>query len=58
MIINFAESGHPMFRSTSHLERRELKSKGGGRKTIHYNGSEENIELIFRTMSSGNQLIF
>ena len=47
-----------MFRATSPSERGELKSKGGGRKTIHYNGSEENIELILRTMSSVTQLSF
>ena len=30
-----------------------MKSKGGGgKKTIHYNGSEENVELILRTIIS------
>ena len=47
-----------MFRATSPSERGELKSKGGGRKTIHYNGSGENIELILRTMCSVDQLSF
>ena len=56
MTVNFAESGHPMFQATSFLGRGELKSKGGGKKTIHYNGSEENVELILRTISSVNQL--
>ena len=56
MMINFAESGHPIFQATSPLERRELKSKGGGKKTIYYNGSEETVELILRTVISVNQL--
>ena len=47
MMLNFTESGHPVFRATSALERGEFKkSKGGGKKTIHYNGSEETVELI------------
>ena len=31
-------------------------SKGGGKKTIHFNGSEAIIELILRTIISANQL--
>ena len=34
-MTNFAESGHPIFQVTSPLGRGELKSKGGGKKTIH-----------------------
>ena len=34
MMLNFAESGHPVFRATSALERGELKSKGK-RKEVH-----------------------
>ena len=30
MMLNFAESGHRVFRATSALERGELKSKGKG----------------------------
>ena len=33
MMPNFAESGHPAFRSSSALERGEVKSKGKGVKT-------------------------
>ena len=55
-MLNFSEAGHPTFRATSALERAELKSKGGGKKTIHFNFSEENIELILRTIISANQL--
>ena len=56
MMLNFAESGQPIFRATSALERGELRSKGKGKKSIHFNGSEENIELILRTIISVNHL--
>ena len=41
-MLNFAESGHPVFRASSALKRGELKSKGKGVKSIHLNGSDEN----------------
>ena len=56
MMLNFAESGHPVFRARSVLERGDLKSKGKGVNTIHFNGSDETIELIHRTVISFNQL--
>ena len=56
MMLNFAENGHPACRASSALERGELKSKGKGVKTIHFNGSDETIELIFRTVLAVNQL--
>ena len=56
MMINFAETGSSLFCAISALERGELKSKGGGKKTIHNNGSDENVELILRTIISANQL--
>ena len=56
MMLNFVESGHPTFRATSALERGELKSKGKGKKSIHFNGSEETNELLLRTIISVNQL--
>ena len=40
MMLNFAESGHPLFRASSALERGELKSYGKGMKSIHFNGSD------------------
>ena len=55
-MLNLAESSHPIFRATSVLERGKLRSKGEGKKSIHFNGSEENIELILRTIISANQL--
>ena len=38
------------------MERGELKRKGEGVKTIHFNGSDETTELILRTVISVNQL--
>ena len=55
-MLNFSESGHPIFRATSALERGELRSKEKGKKSIHVDGSEEIIELILRTIVSVNQL--
>ena len=55
-MANFSGSGHPIFRASSVFERGELRSKGGGQKSIHFNGSDENIELLLRTMSFANQL--
>ena len=38
------------------FERGELRSKEGGKKSIHFNGSHEHIELLLRTVISANQL--
>ena len=56
MMLNFADSGHPVFRASSALERGDLRNKGKGVKTIHFNGSDETIEFILRTLVSVNQL--
>ena len=55
-MLNVVESGHPVFRATSALEREELRSKEKGNESIHINGSEETTELILRTIISVNQL--
>ena len=55
-MLNFAESCHPVFRASSALERGALKGKGKGVKSIHFNGSDETMELILRTVLSVNQL--
>ena len=52
MMLNFAESGHPVFRASSALERGELKAKGKGVNSIHFNCSDATIELILRTVPS------
>ena len=56
MMLTFAESQHPVFRSTSPLSRGMLKSKGGGKLSIHYCADPGTIETVFRTIISVNQL--
>ena len=55
MMVTLAESGHPVFRVTSPLSRRVLKSKGGGKLSIHYCADQGTIETVFRTITSVNQ---
>ena len=56
MMIKFRESGHPVFRATSPLSRGTLKSKGGGKLSIHFCADEGTIESVFRTIISVNHL--
>ena len=56
MLLEFAESGCPIFRATSPLSRGRLKSKGHGKLSIHYAADLETIETIFRIIVSANQL--
>ena len=44
MLLEFAESGHPIFRATTPLSRGKLKSKGKGKVSIHFTpGSGYNL---------------
>ena len=56
MMIKFGESGHPVFRATSPLSRGVLKSKDGGKLSIHYCANQETITTVFRTITSVNLL--
>ena len=56
MMINFRESEHPVFRVTSPFSRGTLKGKGGGKWSIDFCADGENIETVFRTIISVNQL--
>ena len=56
MLIEFAESGCPIFRATTPLSRSQLKSKGHGKLSIHFAAVHETIETIFRKIVSANQL--
>ena len=56
MMIRFIESGHPVFLATSPLSRGTLKSKGGGKLSIHFCADGETIETVFRTIISVDQL--
>ena len=44
MMLNFAESGHSVFRATSSLERGEVRTKGKGKKSIHLSTSSVFME--------------
>ena len=56
MMIYYSESEHPMFRATN-AERGALKSKGGGKISMHVCGNHNTVDdLMFRTVLSVNQL--
>ena len=55
-MIQFTESGHPVFRATSPLSRGTLESKGCGKLSIHFCADGDTIETVFRTILSVNQL--
>ena len=57
MLLKFGESGHPVFRATSPLSRGVIKSKGGGKLSIHDCANFETIETVFRKIISVNQLM-
>ena len=56
MLVEFAESGCPIFRATTPLSMGKLKSKGHGKLSIHYCADQATIETIFRIIVSANQL--
>ena len=56
MLLEFAESGCPIFRATTPLSRGQLKSKGHGKLSIHFAATQETIETIFRIIVCANQL--
>ena len=56
MLLKFAESGHPIFRSTTPLSRGQLKSKGKGKVSIHFTADQDTVDTIYRTILSVNQL--
>ena len=56
ILLEFAESGHPIFRATSPLCRGRLKSKGHGKLSIHYCADQKTIETIFPITAFANQL--
>ena len=56
MLLEFAESGHLIFRATTPLSRGILKSKGHGKLSIHFTADYPTIETVFRIIISANQL--
>ena len=56
MLMEFAESGCPIFRATTPLSRGKLKSKGHGKLSIHFAAGQETVETIFRIIVFANML--
>ena len=56
MLLEFAESGCPIFRATTPLSRCKLKSKGHGKLSLHFAADQETIETFFRIIVFANQL--
>ena len=57
MLLQFAESGHPIFRATTPLSRGQLKSKGKGKVSIHFFSADtDTVDTIYRITLSVNQL--
>ena len=56
MLVEFAESGCPIFRATTPLSKCKLRSKKHGKLSIHYCADREAIETIFRIIVSANRL--
>ena len=56
MLLEFADSGCPIFRATTPFSRGTLKSKGHGKLSIHFTTDYSTIETIFRIILSANQL--
>ena len=55
-MIKFGEGGHPVFRATGPLSRGTVKSRGGGKLSIHFCADGGTIETVFRTIISVNEL--
>ena len=56
MLLEFAESGCPIFRATTPLSRGQLRSKGHGKLSLNFGAAQETIETLFRKIVSANQL--
>ena len=56
MLVEFAESGCPIFRATTPLSWCELTSKGHVQLSIHFAADQETIETIFRIIVFASQL--
>ena len=46
MLLEFAESGHPIFRATTPLSRGKLKSKGRGKLSIHFTADQDTVDNL------------
>ena len=55
MLLEFAESGYPIFRATTPLSRGQLKSKGRGKLSLHFTPDQDTVDTIYRIIFSVNQ---
>ena len=56
MLLEFAESGHLVFRATTPWSRGALKSKGLGKLSFHFAADQDTTDTIYRIILSVNQL--
>ena len=56
MLLEFEESGHPIFRATTPLSPGSIRSKGHGKLSFHFAADQKTIETIFRIIAFANQL--
>ena len=52
MLLELAESGHPIFRATTPLSRGILKSRGRGKLSIHFAADQDTIDTFYRIILS------
>ena len=50
VLLQFAESGHPIFRATP-LSRGQVKSKGRGKLFLHFTADQDTVDTIYRIFS-------
>ena len=58
MLQNFAGSGHPIFRCTSALDRGQMRSKEGGKTSIHFNAVRKALSCFSRWSSPSISSVF
>ena len=56
ILLEFAESGDPIFRATTPLSRGKLKSKGKGKVSINFSADTDTVDTTYRIILSVNQL--
>ena len=56
MLLESAESGHPIFRATTPLSRGQLNIQGRGKVSIHFTADQDTVDTIYRIILSVNQL--
>ena len=56
MLLEFAESGHPIFRATTPLSRGQQKSKGRGKLSTQFTADQDTVDTTYRIVLSVNQL--